>query len=373
MGGRAKKWNNLTGHQRWILKKRKWTLKRLKYEYRTKVEPALHQVVKFTRANKKIVAVSIFLASVTILYRTLFSGVSAYEEDSPTVFDLKRTNDVVVFEGHDLNGEQRVLQPGVHWTGIYCNKGTSGGSSNFRSWQTRSPSNKWVEEHYPQQGRIDWDDPVSFCPQSLYVPDGYVVEFLGSNGIQRGTCQTPMRRHATIYHTKKYNPRRHVRPFISQHVRNTACHLLVVRKLNEILTFYEFKRHKGRSFSVDQTYQNFPLVLWTGLHCGSDSLTTNAYVQNILPLTNETSRPTRVDFSKPIGFLPRGVDLKEPGFAVYVVYLKEHGGCSEMSLPRWYFKGPLAKIPNAGSTDKSEWDNLAQSTDLAHLVVITKQ
>ena len=246
--------------------------------------------------------------------------------DNPTLEDLHMTGSVVVFEGNDLNGEQRVLEPGitvgiillkklyflffflpqltftydiVTVTGLFCYRSTK---TSFRTWQVRQPSNDWVKKEYPvlssessdrnnRHSPVSWDEPIGFCPLSLYVPEG-VVDFLGASGIQsaKATCQVPMRKHASVYKTKRVivrNNRKSNARFISENVRNTACHLIVIRRLNVIATFFEFKHHKGRQFSIDfKNNKQFPLVLWTGMHCTSSSMPTNLYVNNLLPFTN---------------------------------------------------------------------------------------
>ena len=376
--------DNLTPHQRWILQKRTWSRKRIKHEWKTKCLPRWYTLVLFAkRKQRKLLqgGTCLIIFALYLLYFHTSTLLAEEDFDLVTMQDLTHTNSVAVFEGPDLNGQQRFLTPGVHWTGLFCNKNSN---SNFRSWQSRSPSDKWIKKHY--QETIHWDEPVGFCPLSVFVPSGFVVEIVGSNGMQKSSaaCQTPMRRHATLWRTKKYGDptkaRKRELPFISEHVRNTACHLLVVRKLNVIMTFYEFKRHNGRSYSVDQASVSgaqLPLVLWTGVHCAADTLPTIAYVQHLLPFTNNTvaeGKPLpKINFQNPIGFLPRGIDIQEPGYSAYIVYIKERGGCSEQSLPRWYYKPtPSATLPLHGDVDRTRWDDFASSSDLAHLIVITR-
>jgi hypothetical protein len=231
---------------------------------------------------------------------------------------------------------------------------------------------------------ILWDEPLGFCPLSIYIPTGYVVEILGSTGISSAmaACQVPMRKHATIFKTKQYsmnNHRKNNLHFISENVRNTACHIVVVRKLNEIATFYEFKHRRGRRFTVDhRSAKKFPLVLWTGLHCTSSTMPTNLYVNKILPLTNSSTTRIKIDYSAPLSFLPRSLNILESGYSIYYVYIKERGGCSPNSLMRWFYKGPIASTSQSGNLnklrvhDETLWNDVADSKDLIHLVVVTK-
>ena len=388
--------SNLTPHQKWVLQKRKCSMKRLKYEYKTNILPYIHVCMKWTLKNYRLAATGlcgfiIFVFTMTYLYSTPRIELNA----NPTLSDLHKTGSVVVFEGSDLNGEQLVLQPGIYWTGLFCHKNSK---TNFRTWQIRQPSNDWVKQEYPSLSKetetsnshnspIFWDEPINFCPLSMYIPKGYVVEILGSNGISssKATCQVPMRKHAIVFKTKRYsiqnNHRNNDLHFISENVRNTACHLLVVRKLNEIATFYEFKHHKGRRFSIDfPTFKKklYPIVIWTGLHCTSSMMPTNLYVNKLLSLTNSSSNPVKINYAAPLSFLPRSVNIVEAGYSIYYVYIKERGGCSPASLNRWYYKGPIASTSkydvesDSNALDKTIWNDVASSNDLIHLVVITK-
>ena len=276
-------------------------------------------------------------------------------------------------------------------TGLFCYRSSK---TSFRTWQVRQPSNDWVKKEYPvlssessdrnnRRSPVLWDEPIGFCPLSLYVPEGYVVDFLGASGIQsaKATCQVPMRKHASVYKTKRVivrNNRKSNARFISENVRNTACHLIVIRRLNVIATFFEFKHHKGRQFSIDfKNNKQFPLVLWTGMHCISSSMPTNLYVNRLLPFTN-SSEPgkVKVDYTAPISFLPRSVNVVEKGYSVYYVYIKERGGCSPQSLSRWFYKGPVASTSKTRKYGKAEdpstWNDVAETKDLVHLVVITR-
>ena len=110
-----RKMSNLTPHQRSILRKRKCSLKRLKYEYKTNVLPYVYACQLWALKNYTALVRGLFVCIVFlfVLMSTL-ARPNITLSDNPTLEDLHMTGSVVVFEGNDLNGEQRVLEPGIY-------------------------------------------------------------------------------------------------------------------------------------------------------------------------------------------------------------------------------------------------------------------
>ena len=110
-----RKMSNLTPHQRWILRKRKCSLKRLKYEYKTNVLPYIYACQLWALKNYAALVRGLFVCIVFLFVLTsTLARPQITLRDNPTLEDLRVTGSVVVFEGNDLNGEQRVLEPGIY-------------------------------------------------------------------------------------------------------------------------------------------------------------------------------------------------------------------------------------------------------------------
>jgi hypothetical protein len=107
--------SNLTPHQRWMLQKRKCSVKRLKYEYKRNVAPYVYVCIRWTIKHSKVLpkylGVSVLLMYILVY---LFSSPKIELSVNPTLKDLRNTGSVVAFEGGNLNGEQRVLSPGIY-------------------------------------------------------------------------------------------------------------------------------------------------------------------------------------------------------------------------------------------------------------------
>ena len=107
--------SNLTPHQRWILRKRRCSWKRLKYEYKTNVLPYIYACQLWTLKNYAALTRGLCVCIVFLfVLLSTFAKPKIVLRDNPTLEDLHITGSVVVFEGNDLNGEQRVLEPGIY-------------------------------------------------------------------------------------------------------------------------------------------------------------------------------------------------------------------------------------------------------------------